>query len=256
MRLKKRTFSGVVLEQEVYTLPDRCQVGGDLNKKLRFESEEARKQHRDGIARRRYLKIFNATFSPSSLYSTLTFDNVNEVHTFKEARQLRDNFYNRLKYKYPDAVIVLHMGRGKHTKRIHMHMVSEGVPAEDIKKQWIYGEIVDIQPLRAHNFYDGVDHGADYTGLANYLFDHWTEEQGGHRYKISRNYTRPEEEPPKEVKRDYSLTKAPQAPAGYELVEATATIYGYLYFKYIKIPEDRKEPPKRRRKEQAASASL
>lgn len=208
MRLKKRTFSGVVLEQEVYTLPDRCQVGGDLNKKLRFESEEARKQHRDGIARRRYLKIFNATFSPSSLYSTLTFDNANEVHTFKEARQLRDNFYNRLKYKYPDAVIVLHMGRGKHTKRIHMHMVSEGVPAEEIKKQWIYGEIVDIQPLRAHNFYGGVDHGADYTGLANYLFDHWTEEQGGHRYKISRNYIRPEEEPPKRRRKGQAASAA------------------------------------------------
>lgn len=256
MRLKKRTFAGVVLEQEIYTVSDRCQKDGDLNKKLRFETEEERRLHRDGIARRKYVKIFNATFSPSSSYSTLTFDDANEVHTFKEARQLRDNFYNRLKYKYPDAVIVLHMGRGKHTRRIHMHMVSDGVPPEVIRRQWIYGDIVDVQPLRSHNFYNGIDHGADYTGLANYLFDHWTEEQGGHRYKISRNYKRPEERRPTEVKRDYSLTKAPKAPEGYELVEAQATIYGYLYFKYVKIPEDRREPLRRGHKKQAATAAL
>ncbi len=40
-----------------------------------------------------------------------------------------------------------------------------------------------------------VDYGRDYTGLANYLFfDHWTPEQGGHRWKQTKNLKRPERE--------------------------------------------------------------
>lgn len=253
MRIKKRTFSGTVLEQEVYTVPD-CRNLKNPDRKLRFENEEQRKQHRDGIARRRFVRIFNATFKPTSLYSTLTFDLAGEVHTFEEARIIRDRFYNRLRYRFPEAVITIHMGRGKHTNRIHMHMVSEGVPGEYIRKKWIYGSVVDIQNLREHNFYNKKDCGQDYTGLAVYLFEHWTPEQGGHRYKMSRNFTRPTEETPKEVKRNYSGLRAPAAPPGYVLTETIETIYGYLYFKYIKIPLEEKEPPKRKKKAAASNA--
>ncbi len=248
MRIKKRTFSGTVLEQEIYTIPDGCRSLKNPDKRLRFENEEQRKQHRDGIARRRFVRIFNATFDSSSLYSTLTFDLASEVHTFEEARIIRDRYYNRLRYRYPEAVITIHMGRGKHTNRIHMHMVSKGVPEEYIRKQWFYGSVVDVQFLREHNFYNKTDCGQDYTGLAVYLFEHWTPEQGGHRYKMTRNFVRPVEEEPKEIKRNYSSMRAPAAPQGYELVESLETIYGYLWFKYIKVPLEQKEPPKRKKK--------
>ena len=87
-----------------------------------------------------------------------------------------------------------------------------------------------------------MDHGQDYTGLANYLFDHWTPEQGGHRWRPTKNLRQPEREKPKEIKREYSEHKPPKAPKGYMLVESRATKYGYLYFKYVKIPD----PPRRR----------
>lgn len=91
---------------------------------------------------------------------------------------------------------------------------------EDFKAEW---------GLKDKTFYD----------CYNYLFDHWTPEQGGHRYKATRNLAKPMKDEAKEVKRQYTEDKPPAAPKGYKLVEAEHTPYGLYYFKYVK------EPPKR-----------
>lgn len=247
-RVKRRIFSGVVCEQEVFTISDRA--ARDLKKaepRPRFKSESERAAHRLGISRRKHARLINENYGPTSLYSTLTFDNENEVHTFREARRLRDNFVRRLQYHAPGAKINIYMGRGKHTSRIHIHMISEGVPEELIRELWGMGEIVRIEHLREHNYYNGVDYGRDYTGLANYLFDHWTPEQGGHRWKATRNLRKPERETPTVVKRNYTESRPPRAPKGYILVEARATKWGYLYYKYVL------EPPKRERRRKRAA---
>lgn len=248
-RVKRRTFSGAVCEQEVFIVPDRVKDIRNAEPRVRFKTEEEREKHRLGIARRRHARLVNENFSPHSLYSTLTFDNENEVHTFQEAKYIRDLFTRRLRYAFPDAVIFSYLGRGKHTKRIHMHMISDGVPEETIQKQWLYGSVIDIDHLREHNFYDHVDHGQDYTGLANYLFDHWTPEQGGHRWKQTRNARQPDREPPTDIKRNYTEKKPPRPPKGYILVETRSTQYGYLYFKYVL------EPPERSREKKASDSS-
>lgn len=246
-RIKRRIFAGTVCEQIVYSVSDRVK---DIQKaappKQRFKTPEERELHKTEISRRRHARLFNENFGPTSLYSTLTFDDENEVHTFGEARKILDNFVRRLLYACPDAVIFAYKGRGKSTQRIHFHMVSQGLPKELIEKQWLYGNVLRIVNLREHNYYDGVDHGQDYTGLANYLFDHWTPEQGGHRWKQTRTARKPDIEPATEAKRDYSVERPPTAPKGYILVSAKATKYGYLYFKYAKIPP--KAPPGRKKK--------
>lgn len=234
LRIKKRTFSGVVCEQEIFTVSERVKDKKGAESRLRFKTEEERVQHRLGISRRKHARLVNANFSPCSLYSTLTFDDEHEVHTFDDAKRIRDLFVRRLKYACPDAVIFIYLGRGKSTHRIHVHMISNGVPENIITTQWRYGRIVDIVHLREHNFYGGKDYGQDYTGLANYLFDHWTPEQGGHRWKQTRNTRKADEEEPTEIKREYSEEKPPRAPKGYKLVESKSTKYGYLYFKYVK----------------------
>lgn len=241
-KVKVRTFSGVVCEQEIYIVPEGT-AKHNAEKRLRFKTDEERELHRDNISRKRHARAFNANFSPRSLYSTLTFDDEHEVHTFAEARRVRDTYYNKLKYAFPDAVIFLYMGRGKTTNRIHFHMVSNGIPAEVISGKWGCGDVVRINNLREHCYYDGVDHGQDYSGLADYLFNHWTPEQGGHRWKQSKNAKKPEREEPTECKRDYSEDKPPRAPMGYKLVETKITQYGYMYFKYILEP-----PPKKRKR--------
>lgn len=241
-RVKRRIFSGVVCEQEVFTVPDAVKEIGKAQPRIRFKTEEERELHKVGISRRKHVRLFNQNYSPTSLYSTLTMDAANEVHTFEEARRVRDRFVRRLKYHAPHAKINIYMGRGENTHRIHFHMVSDGAPEELVKAHWSFGSVLRIDHLREHNYYDGVDHGQDYTGLANYLFDHWTPEQGGHRWKQTKNLKKPDKEDAKEIKREYTTSKPPRAPKGYVLVESSMTKFGYLYFKYIM------EPPKRQRK--------
>lgn len=245
IRVKRRTFSGCVCEQEVYSVSERVKdISKAKPKRPRFKTEKEREDHYTGISRRKHARLFNENFSPTSLFSTLTFGDENELHDFKSAKRIRDNYEKVLKYHCPDAVIFIYMGRGKSTHRIHLHMVSEGVPEQLIKDKWKYGTICRVSNLREHNYYNGIDHGKDYTGLANYLFDHWTKEQGGHRWKQTKNARKPDREPTKEVKpihasipkERYTLKKPPQPPKGYMLVEKKATAYGYLYFRYVKIP--------------------
>lgn len=248
-RVKTRIFSGAVCEQIVFNVPDRVRDIRKAKPRPRFKTEEEREQHRIGISRRNHARRFNENFGPTSLYSTLTFNNVYEVHTFQEARRLRDNYIRRLKYHFPAAKIMIYMGRGKGTSRIHFHMVSEGIPEDMITKLWGMGGVIRVEHLKEHNYYNGTDHGRDYTGLANYLFDHWTPEQGGHRWKQTQNLDKPEKEPPTEVKRNYTEDKPPRPPKGYIFVESKATQYGYLYYKYVRKPE----PQKRNRRKSAGS---
>lgn len=238
--MKRRVFAGDVCEQILYRVPEGVKdIKSYVPKHPRFKTEEEREKFLIGISRRLHASTFNANFSPSSLYSTLTFDDEHEVHTFEDAKRIRKNYIRCLKRAYPDAVIFFYLGRGKSTHRIHCHMVSEGIPKEVIDEKWKYGRIKRISNLRANCKYDGVDHGQDYTGLANYLFDHWTEEIGGHRWFMTKNAKKPERENPTEVRirGGYSEQRPPRAPKGYVLLETKANKYGYLYFKYVVDPK-------------------
>lgn len=117
-RVKRRIFSGVVCEQEVYDIPDRLKnVRNAKPPRPRFKNEEEREQHRIGISRRKHTRLVNENFTPRSLYSTLTLSNEYEVHTFEEARRIRDNFVCRLKRAVPDAKINVRSGRQGRAKR-------------------------------------------------------------------------------------------------------------------------------------------
>lgn len=242
--MKRRIFSGAICEQLVYNVSDRVKnaQNSDPEKppRKRFKDEAERQRHKLEISRRNHLRGFHANFGPTSIYSTLTFDDDYEVHTFREAKRIRKNYIRTLQRAFQDAVIYLYMGRGKGTDRIHFHMVSEGVPKEFISEKWKYGSVKRFSNLREHNYYNGVDYGRDYTGLANYLFDHWTEEVGGHRWFQTKNARKAEKEEATEVRvtGGYSTARPPVAPKGYKLVETKSTQYGYLYFKYVV------EPPK------------
>ena len=245
MRVKRRTFAGIMCEQEVYQVGPRVKdVKNAQPKRARFKTEEERQKHKDNISRKKFIRMILENFNPFGFYSTLTMDDENEVHTFKDAKRLRDNYARRLKRAYPDALFVIVCGRGKNTQRIHFHMMSMGIPRETIIEKWNMGEVSRVVPLREHCYYDEVDHGPDYTALANYLFDHWTPEQGGHRWYATKNMEEPQREDAKEVKTDFRPGKPPEM-KGYILVEQKTTPYGYIYFKFIKEPK--KEPRKAKR---------
>lgn len=249
--MKRRIFSGVICEQLVYNVPDGTKnvAAYDPEKppRKRFKDEAERAKHREEISRRNFIRTVNENFDPGDYYSTLTLDNEWEVHTFDEARRIRSNFVRVLQRGYPDAVICAVMGRGKSTNRIHFHLLTKGIPEAFLADKWKYGSVKRIVELREHNWYNGVDCGADFTGIANYMFDHWTPEQGGHRWFMTRNTRKPDREEPTEVRitGGYSEKRPPVAPKGYKLVETKSTKYGYLYFKYVVVPQ--KQQRKRRR---------
>lgn len=243
-RYKKRIFSGPVCEQIVWSASARA--ASARPPRPRFKSEQERAEHRRLIARRHCAQLVNSSFTPKGWFITLTFDDDNEMEYFSDARRERDNFRRRLRYRCPEARFMIFMGRGKSTNRIHFHVIAEGVTEEDIAVCWKLGSVKRMSHLREHNrTKDGADVGRDLTSLASYCFDHWTAEQGGHYYSASRNLERPEEEEATECVREYSEAHPPLPPKGYRLVEASSTPYGYLYFRYVKIPP---EPGGRRRK--------
>lgn len=244
-RHKRRIFAGAVCEQIVYGVPDGAGLRESRPKKPRFQDAGERREFNRKVSERRFAALVNANFGPTSFYSTLTFDVDHECHTAQECRRERDNFYRRLMRKYPESRVVMVYGRGKSTNRFHLHMVSDGIPAEEIATLWRRGSVVDCRQLRRHNYYvhaDGtkVDHGQDYTALAAYLHGHWREEFGGHRFKASRTCRQPEAEGATEAVREYSPKRPPVAPKGYILVEARATQYGFQYYKYVRMPEKEK----------------
>ena len=242
-RHKRRKFSGRVCEQIVYKVAGGTDPKTSRPKKPRLQTREEQDEFNRKISEAKLEALVNANFSPTSLYSTLTLDAENEVHTAAEMRKIRNRFYRRLLYKYQNAKIVIVYGQGKSTSRFHLHMISDGIPEDEIGRIWGLGSVIEVRHLREHNYYadaDGnkIDHGRDYKALADYLHGHWKKEFGGHRYKASRSCVRPEPEPATEAVRDYSMTRPPVAPRGYILVESRATQYGFLYFKYVWDPKN------------------
>lgn len=235
-RVKRRIYYGSICEQEVYNVGDGSR---SLHRRRpRFETDEERREHREKIAFREYYRKFMATFNSGSLYSTLTFDREHEILTRWEAEEVKRSFVRALQRINPNTQIDLHIGLGNRD-RIHFHMVTNGLTAEQILSKWKWGKINRIEHLyETCKDESGQDIGADYIGLCKYLFEHRTPEKTtGRRYFATRNWNKPDEEEPVRTVREYTLDKPPKAPKGYRLVSATATRYGYLSFKYVKLPQ-------------------
>lgn len=257
MRVKRPVYSGAVCEIEVYDIQDRTiNIRMAEPAKPRFKNEEERERHKLGIARRAHNRKFNENVGPTWLYSTLTFDDEHEVHSLKEAYKAGTKLWRRLQYRNPKVKMFLYMGYGRSTGRIHFHLVSEGLSPEQIRSAWPYGKNDRIVPLRKHNRYNGVDCGRDYTGLANYLFDHWTPGQPGREhYRSTTNLRPPEKDDAKEAKRKYSEKRPPITPKGYRYIGCTDNKAGYLCFKYVyeNVEVDPPRPTKRAKKRPSRS---
>ena len=241
-RMKRITVSGAVLEQEIFNVSSNTKKLKDTEPVPLVERTiEEKEAYNLRQSLKRFIRTVNTNFDPSAYYVTLTFDDTHLPEDFKEARRLLNNYIRRLQYKFPKMVAVAVMGRGKRNGRIHIHCIISGVDKKTIERKWTLGKVIRIAPLRGHNFYHGIDHGQDYTGLATYLFNHWTPEQGTiHRWReTKKTIKKPDKKRPTFPKRKYSLDKPPVTPKGYILVDKRESghyLGGYLCFKYVKIP--------------------
>ena len=237
-QVKTRVFAGEVCDQIIYQMQDNVRLNPPKKEpRQRFRTDAEREEHKRQISKRNHALLVNANFGPTSYFSTMTFSNENEVYEFDEARAVRDKYWGRLKRRYPNAKMIIYMGRGKTTARIHFHLLTDGIPPEVLKELWIWGEIRECKKFRDHNKdkVTGKDHGHDYTNVANYCFDHWTAEQGkGRRYKATKNMIKPEREKPTVCIMHYDADHPPRAPKGYIYTgDCYITSYGYMRFRYI-----------------------
>ncbi len=252
-QMKRRIFAGATLDQEVVTISDQAAKNVKKAKpRLRFKDATERAEHRRKMALRRFIRWFNENFHPGDWYITPTLDDAHEVHTMAEAKRIRSNYRRRIKRAYPNAVLAIPIGRGKSTARIHFHVVAHGVPLEALVEAWTWGKVQAPRQLRVHNYYEiegvgKVDCGANYRGLATYLFNHWTEEVGGHYVMTTRQGRQPEAEKPTVAKRRYSDKHPPDAPPGSVYIGRDTTAFGYSCYHYIWDPESAAVPwrPKR-----------
>ena len=150
-RHKRRLFTGAVCTQIVYTVSDGADKKTSKPRKPRFQTREEQDEFNRKISEGKLEALVNANFGPTSLYSTLTLDAENEVHTAAEMRQIRNRFYRRLLYKYQNAKIVIVYGQGKSTSRFHLHMISDGIPEDEIGRIWGLGSVIEVRHLREHN---------------------------------------------------------------------------------------------------------
>lgn len=258
--LERKIWSGAVLEIQRYLTEKVRNLSQNSRPNPRFKTEEERAEFMLARSRRHFERLVNENFTPAGTYDTFTFNQDYECHTAAEAKYLLRLYIRRIRRDYPSAKIIAVIGKGKKTSRYHVHALIEGVPKDIIESKWTYGEVCRIEQLREHNYYDGVDHGRDYTAVADYMFDHWTPEQGQRKWIATKNLCRPEVEVTTEpagiaAKKGYDAG-IPEIPAGYIFIEAKQTKYGFSSFKYVldpkpkrqRIPKDKEGRKSRRKK--------
>ncbi len=244
MAIKKyirNIYAGVVLDKEVYTVNEGVRNANDIERKLKKpRTEEEKRIANERQAGRRFRGNLNQTFSTGGLYVTATYDDEHLPKSYAEAEANMKRFIRTVRYKFPNAKIMAVTGYGRKSGRLHHHFVISGVWESYIIEKWKHGLITRIEALRPHNIYNGIDHGRDYTALANYLFAHTTERGKGKRWIQTRNVSQPDKEAAKEIKRNYTPEKPPRTPKGYMLVDTYVGVNGFLNFKYVKIPTYKK----------------
>lgn len=235
---KRETYSGAVYEAEIYPVSDKVKSIQDSMPKpdniRTLEEKEAYNRHK---SEKHFIRLVNTNFNSKSYYVTVTYNDTNLPNSYQEACNNLDNYIRRLKYTNPNAVIVAVIGYGSRSGRLHHHLLISCVDEADILSKWTYGEIAKAEHLRKDNYYNGVNHGEDFTALAVYLHQHTPIEHKGKRWKQTKSIQKPVQKKAKIIKRTFSTTTPPKAPKGYTLVEARTCEYfasGYMYFKYVR----------------------
>lgn len=235
---RRKTLSGAVLEIEQYTIPDNIVNIKRSTPKIRKDlTPEEKAEHNRQKSEKHFIRIINTNFTSSAYYVTHTYDDEHLPVNYDEAVKIINKYSRRLKYSNPDARIIAVTGYGIISGRLHHHLIIDGVAESDILNKWIHGKVSKAEHLREHNYYNGIDHGEDFTDLACYLHRHTPPEHKGKRWYQTKNLQKPNQKPAKEVKTAYSEKNPPKAPKGYIFVESYRCTYyvsSYIRFKYVR----------------------
>lgn len=235
---KRITRSGAVYEVELYPVSETVR---DLSKSkpepANIRTDEEKEQYNRHKSEKHFVRVVNTNFTSRAYYVTLTYSNEHLPESYSAALRNIDNYTRRLKYSNPNAIIISVTGYGSRSGRLHHHLIISGVAESDITGKWDLGDIAKTEHLRKDNYYNGVNHGEDFTALAVYLHGHAPKEHKGKRWKQTKSIQQPVQDKAKPIKRVYSTEHPPKALKGYILVESRTSNYyksGYMYFKYVR----------------------
>lgn len=233
------THAGAVVEIEFYSVPENARGEAVKPNPRNVRTPEQKEKYNNYKSEKQAIRLINANFTAAGYYVTLSYDAEHLPKSYDAAEKNARLFLNRLKYKFPNTKIICFTAAGDVSGRFHHHLIIEGVPESYILKKWSGGKIVKIERLRAHNYYNGMDCGEDFTALAKYLHRQVPGRKGRKRWTET-GLTQPKQEKTKSALLAYTAKKPPKAPSGYRLVEVRDCEYfasSYICFKFARIPQ-------------------
>ena len=158
---EKKYYCGEYLEVTIYPVYSKAKGRGKRSKPTTEIQQRLNQRHTEGRLRR----LLHTNFTPSDLFATLTFDEVNLPASVEDAQRLLQNFLRRLKRKYSrlglDGKYIYVLEYGQEHNRLHIHLVlTGGITRADLEKLWGLGD-TKADALRFEK--DGL------TALAKYL---------------------------------------------------------------------------------------
>lgn len=158
---EKKYYCGEYLEVAIYPVYTHPKKRGKRSKPTTEIQQRLNQRHTEGRLRR----LLHTNFTPSDLFATLTFDQVNLPASVEDAQRLLQNFLRRLKRKYArlglDVKYIYVLEYGQKHNRLHIHLVlTGGITRADLEKLWGLGA-VNADALRFEK--DGL------AALAKYL---------------------------------------------------------------------------------------
>ncbi len=138
---EKKYYCGEYLEVAIYPVYTHPKKRGKRSKPTTEIQQRLNQRHTEGRLRR----LLHTNFTPSDLFATLTFDEVNLPTSVEDAQRLLQNFLRRLKGKYArlglNAKYIYVLEYGQEHNRLHIHLVlTGGITREDLEKLWGLGD--------------------------------------------------------------------------------------------------------------------
>lgn len=189
-RQRKTIYAGSLVYDVIY---DRASRGDSdqARRAKRKASSEAQKRLNAKHSWEKLERMLAANFRAGDLWVTVTYDNGHLPRTKKEADQRFDYFLQKLKAarrKKKQSVVCFSNTEHKHRhddfwqdRRWHHHFVinATGDDYELIRACWIYGDNIEIKPLR-------LNRDNTFEALARYMCKEAPDKVGQHPWRYTR----------------------------------------------------------------------
>lgn len=242
---RKTTVAGPLVMEAVYPAinPRDSETVRREKKKL---TTMARQLANDKAAYRKLELLLAANFTPGDLFITLTYDDKHLPDSRKEALSRIRYFWKKLsniRKKKGQDLLYLYNTEHRHGEgRWHHHVFinATGEDYEDIRKAWIYGDVVDVETFE-------LNRDKTYETMARYMTKEYRDKPGDNLFNHSQNLRKPETET-RRVANDEDLRPPKDAVLLFDTGDVRTAYGHYRFIKYMYTPTAKAPRAKRRKR--------